>query len=169
MKTNITIGDKMAQKVEIVYWKDYIGGKLKSKVRDIEPYGFQLSPIAEWKMLVVDEDVAVEEGKIKCIKIKELEIPEYTIVSPLPIMRHALGCVLDVFQPGEPKKVEERKKITGVLFLPIKGGIIKKGQLVGVINVRYVKTGALKRIKSILSKWAEEARWVEDYGGIRWE
>ena len=81
-------------------------------------------------------------------------------------MRHALGTVLDVFQPGEPKKVEDEKVITSVVFLPVTSGTVEKGQLVGVINVRYVKTSALKKLKEAIVKELEEARWVPDKGGI---
>jgi len=155
--------------VEIVYWKDSINGEIASKKISIEPYGYQLSDFAEWKMLIAAKDVSIKENKIAVVDIEELKIPKNTIVSPLSIMRHALGSVVDVFQPGEPKKVEDEKIIKSVLFLPIKDGIIKRGQLVGVINVRYVRIGKIKKISELIKKWLDEASWGVDKGGIVFE
>ncbi len=155
--------------VEIVYWEDSINEKIATKKVDIEPYGYQLSDFAEWKMLIAAKDVKVEANKVAIVEIEELYIPKNTIVSPLSIMRHALGSVVDIFQPGEPKKVEEDKTIKAVVFLPIKDGLIKKGQLVGVINVRYVRIGTIKRISELIAKWLDEATWGVDKGGIIFE
>jgi hypothetical protein len=153
--------------VDVVYWKDRIKGELIKEKIDVEPYGFQLSPIAEWKIIVPAQDVDVEENKICIIDIKPIEIPENAIVSPLPIMKHALGVLLDLYTPEGPKKVEERKRITQAVFLPVYSGTVRKGELLGVINVRYVKPGTLSKISKMISEWAEKAKWVEDVGGIR--
>ena len=152
--------------VEVVYWKNDIGGVISKKKVDVLPYGYQLSNIAEWRMLIAAEDVEVRAFKPTIIKIEKVDIPENTIVSPLSIMRHALGTVIDVFQPGEPKKVEEKKTITSVVFMPVEDGNVERGQLIGVINVRYVKTSTLKKLKKAIIKELEEARWVPDKGGI---
>ncbi|AGK60424.1 hypothetical protein Asulf_00397 [Archaeoglobus sulfaticallidus PM70-1] len=155
--------------VEIVYWDDRINGSLKSDKINVEPYGFQLSPIAEWRILISAEDKEVEESKVCAIDVEPIDVPENAIVSPLPIMRHALGVLLDVYVPGKLKKVEESKKITQAIFLPVMSGKIRKGELIGVINIRYVKTSTLNKISKMLSEWAEKAKWAEDIGGIRWE
>ena len=156
-------------KVEIVYWKNEVGGELDKKTIKVEPYGYHLTNIAEWKMLIAAEDIDVVAYKPAVVSIEKITIPKNTIVSPLSIMRHALGVVIDVFQPGEPKKVEEEKTITSAIFLPIESGTIKKGQLIGVINVRYVKTSTLKKLKEAIIKELEEARWVPEKGGIVFE
>jgi len=155
--------------VEIVYWKDAINGEIATKKVSIEPYGYQLSDFAEWKMLIAAKDVNVEANKVAIIDVEELKIPKNTIVFPLSIMRHALGSVVDVFQPGEPRKVEDSKVIKSVLFLPIKDGTVKKGQLIGVINIRYVRISTIKRISELITKWLDEATWGVDKGGIVFE
>jgi hypothetical protein len=156
-----------SQKVEVVYWRDRIKGKIESKEIDIEPYGYQLSPFAEWRIIVANEDKKVEASKVTVVDIEPVDIPENTVVSPLPIMRHALGILLDIYSPEGLKKVEESKKITQAIFLPVFDGTIKKGELLGVINIRYVKTRSINKIADILSKWVDSVGWAEDVGGIR--
>ncbi len=133
--------------VDIVYWVDRVGGVI-DKIRDIElkPFGYKMAPIAQWKVLVAAEDVFVEKGKPCVIKIKPVIIPENTIVGPLNIMRHAFGTVIDVIECGIPDKVEEKKCISEVLFIPIESGVVKKGDLIGVLKVFYIRTGLLARI-----------------------
>ncbi|MBO8182933.1 MAG: DUF22 domain-containing protein [Archaeoglobus sp.] len=156
-----------SEKIDIVYWKDKIKGELERKTIEIEPFGFQLSSIAEWKMLISAKDVEVVESKVCVIDVQETAIPKNAIISILPVMRHALGLVLDVFGPDGLKKIEEEKKISQTVFLPISNGTVKKGELIGVINVQYVKTSALSKISEMISKWVEGAKWAEDVGGIR--
>ncbi len=155
--------------VDVTYWKDKIGGEAVKKSVKVEPYGYRLTNIAEWRMLVAAENTEVKAFEPAVIEIEKVVVPKNTIVSPLSIMRHALGTVIDVFQPGEPKKVEDEKIITHVVFLPVISGRVEKGELVGVINIRYVKTSALKRLKEAIVKELEEARWVPDKGGMVFE
>ena len=152
--------------VEIVYWKNAIDEEISIKKVSIQSYGYQLSNFAEWKILTAAKDVDVEANKVAIVDVEELKIPKNTVISPLSIMRHALGIVVDVFQPGEPKRVEDEKVIRSAVFLPIKDGTIKKGQLIGVINVRYVKISAIKKISELITKWLDEAAWGVDKGGI---
>ncbi|MEM4702098.1 MAG: DUF22 domain-containing protein, partial [Archaeoglobaceae archaeon] len=85
----------------------------------------------------------VEKGKPCIVKVKTITLPANTFVGPLNIMRHALGCVLDVVECGVPTRVEEEKCINNVVFLPIESGEIKKGDIVGVLKVFFVRTGLL--------------------------
>lgn len=136
-------------KLKMVYWEDEIGGRIEEMEIELEPFGYKMSPIMQWKSLVADEDVCIEKGQPTIVKIKTIEIPENTMVGPLHIMRHALGCVVDVVECGVPGKVEEDKCIDQVLFLPVESGEIKKGDLVGVLKVFFVKTGLLSRILNL--------------------
>jgi len=156
-----------SKKIEVVYWKDRIKGKVERKIIEIEPFGFQLSSIAEWKMLISSKETEVRENEISIINVEEIKLPKNAVISILPVMRHALGVILDIYGPNGIKKIEEERTITQAVFLPVSSGKIKKGELIGVINVQYVKTSTLSKISEMLSKWAESAKWVEDVGGIR--
>jgi hypothetical protein len=129
-----------------VYWADTIGGKTEKIQIELKPFGYRMAPVTQWKTLIADEDIYVEMGKPTIIKVKTIEIPENTIIGPLNIMRHALGCVVDVVECGIPEKVEEDKCISQVLFMPIESGEVKKGDLVGVLKVFFIRTGLLSRL-----------------------
>ncbi len=130
-------------KVNLVYWLDKIGGTIDRIQIDLKPFGYKLSPVTQWKMLIADEDVTVEKGTPTVIKVKNITLPGNTMVGPLSIMRHALGTVKDIVECGIPDKIEGEKCIDQVLFIPVESGEIKKGDLVGVLKVFFVKTGLL--------------------------
>jgi len=140
-------GDKM--KVDLVYWLDRFGGRTDRLEIELKPFGYRMAPITQWKTLIANEDVKVEKGKPTVIKTKTVEIPENTMVGPLNIMRHALGVTLDVVECGIPDKVEENKCINEVLFLPVDDGEVRKGDLIGVLKVFFIRTGLLSRLFSI--------------------
>lgn len=133
-------------KVRMVYWADTIGGRVEDLELELKPFGYKMAPITQWKSLIADEDIYVEKGEPRIVKIKTIEIPENTMVGPPHIMRHALGSVIDIVECGIPERVEEDKCINQVLFLPIESGEIKKGDLVGVLKVFFVRAGLLSRI-----------------------
>jgi len=133
-------------KVEMLYWVDYVGGKVERLDVELKPFGYKMAPVTQWKTLIADEDVEVERGKPVVVKVRTVDIPENTIVGPLNIMRHALGTVIDVVECGIPDRVEEEKCIDQVLFVPVDDGVIKAGDLVGVLKVFFIKTGLLSRI-----------------------
>ena len=133
-------------KVKMTYWEDTIGGKIEEIDVELAPFGYKMAPVTQWKTLIADEEVCVERGEPTIIKIKTVEVPENTIVGPLHIMRHALGTVIDVVECGVPGRVEDEKCIRHVLFLPVDSGEVKEGDLVGVLNVVFVRTGLLSRL-----------------------
>ena len=133
-------------KVKMSYWEDAIGGKIEEIDVEFVPFGYKMAPVTQWKTLIADEEVCVEKGEPTIIKIKTVEVPENTIVGPLHIMRHALGTVIDVVECGVPGKVEDEKCIRHVLFLPVESGEVKEGDLVGVLNVVFVRTGLFSRL-----------------------
>lgn len=54
-------------------------------------------------------------------------------------MRHALGAVLSVLHDGMPRYIETVSYADKVLFMPICDGEIKKNNLLGVVDIVYVK------------------------------
>ena len=133
-------------KAEMLYWVDRVGGKVEKLEVELKPFGYKMAPVTQWKTLIADGDAEVERGKPTIIKVKTIEIPENTIVGPLNIMRHALGVVADVVECGIPGRVEEDKCVSQVLFVPIEDGVVKDGDLVGVLKVFFIRTGLLSRI-----------------------
>ena len=133
-------------KVAVTYWADEIGGKVEHMEMDLKPFGYRMAPVTQWEILIADEDKKVEKGKPVIVKIKPIFLPPNTMVGPLSIMRHALGIVSDVVECGIPERVEDEKCISKVLFIPVDNGEIKKGDLVGVLKVFYIKTGLLNRL-----------------------
>jgi hypothetical protein len=136
-------------KVDLVYWADRFGGRTDKLEIELKPFGYRMAPITQWKTLIADEEVRVERGKPVVIKTKTVEIPENTMVGPLNIMRHALGVMLDVVECGIPDKVEESKCISKVLFLPVDDGVVREGDLIGVLKVFFIRTGLFSRILSL--------------------
>ncbi|MET1124099.1 MAG: DUF22 domain-containing protein [Archaeoglobaceae archaeon] len=135
--------------MNMLYWIDEVGGRVERLSIELKPFGYRMAPFTQWEILVAAEDVKVEKGKPAVLKIEPIFLPQNSIVGPLSIMRHALGSVLDIVECGIPKRVEDEKCISRVLFMPVESGEIKKGDLVGVLKVFFIKTGLLARIFSV--------------------
>ncbi|MBA1341712.1 MAG: hypothetical protein C5S40_06175 [ANME-2 cluster archaeon] len=98
------------------------------------PYYFTISTEGKWEMLISAGDLEVKKGDIIQIPIKKTVVYENTVSLPCAFCHHALGTVLKVQSEGAAL-VESERIISNVVFLPILDGIIKKGDLLGVINV----------------------------------
>lgn len=130
--------------MEVVYWKE-IGKEMASIRMKKESVRYRIAPFVQWKVLISENDMKVTRGKPTILKIREVEIPENTILAPLSIMRHALGATVDVIEKGI-SRVEQEKRITHVIFLPVEDGIVEKGDIVGVLKVYFVKTGIIDKM-----------------------
>ncbi len=123
----------------VVYWEDDVGGKLKRVDKRMDEYAYKIVGIGEWKALIADEDKTVEKGKPEVIRIKKVEFPPNSVCFILGRMRHALGAVIDVLHGGIPRYVETVSYADRVIFLPICDGEVKKNDLLGVVDLVYVK------------------------------
>jgi hypothetical protein len=121
-------------KVGTVYFKDFERLESVREEIDVRPSAFKMANVAYWKNLIADQEVEVRKNTISLIKIKSLSIPSHTIISPLSIMRHALGSVIDIYS-DRPVRVEDRKKIVSAAFFAIEDGVVEKGDLIGVVKV----------------------------------
>lgn len=139
--------------VNIVYRKN---GEIEREKTEVPEYWYRRWNVAEWLPLIADEDTYVRPGEARFLRIKRVEIPPETIPVPLSMMRHAFGTVIDVYHAGKPKKVEEQKTITHVLFMPVFEGEIRRGDVVGILNVYYISTG--ERIRSLMRFFTEAYR-----------
>ena len=98
------------------------------------PYNFTISTEGKWEMLISAGDVEVKKGDVIQIPIKKTVVYENTVSLPCAFCHHALGTVLKVQSEGAAL-VESERNILNVVFLPILDGMIRKGDLLGVINV----------------------------------
>ncbi|MET1124303.1 MAG: DUF22 domain-containing protein [Archaeoglobaceae archaeon] len=163
MRREFTKKFVILMEADIAYWIDRVGGTVDRIHVDIKPFGYRIAPVVQWRTLVASEDLSVEKGVPAVLKVKTLSLPNNTIIEPLSIMRHALGCVVDVVECGIPEKVEEEKCIDQVLFLPVESGEIREGDLVGVLKVYYVKTGLLNRLFSLRAPKVELREEIVDF------
>ncbi len=99
--------------------------------------------LGEWRMLISEEDVKLIPGNSRLIKVRNIEIPPNGIPVPLYGYRPPFGTVLDIYSPGRPRRIEERKIITHALFVPFEEAEIKRGDILGVINVYSVAVGGI--------------------------
>ncbi len=141
--------------IELVYWKDKIGGETERLVTEAFSYGFTVGPHGEWEMVIAKEDKEVRKNELVNIKIGEIEVPPKSIVLPCPIMRHALGIVSSLTTAGKPMPVEEKRVLDEVIFHPLYDGKVCKGELLCVVNIFYT---AIERIlaRGAAEKWLRE-------------
>ena len=75
-------------------------------------------------------------GEPTIIAVNPIKLPKNTITYPVSVMRHAYGSFLDIYLHGPPKKVEEEgRTIRKIVFLPVLDGEVKKGELLGILNI----------------------------------
>jgi hypothetical protein len=106
-------------------------------------------------MIIADENCRVRRGEVKEIAIRPIKLEENTVVYPLYIMRNAFGSVVDVIEKRR-SRVEEKKEINKAIFLPVFDGEIKRGQLLGVVNVYSVEVQPYEVIWRWLEEWQSE-------------
>jgi hypothetical protein len=142
-------------KIELVCWKDKIGGETERRVVDAFSYGFTVGTHGEWEMVIAKEDKEVRKNELENIKIEEVELPPKAIVLPCNIMRHALGIVSSLAAVGLPKNVEEKRVLNEALFHSISDGKVGKGELLCVVNIFYA---AVERrlARGAAEKWLRE-------------
>ncbi|MCD6493434.1 MAG: DUF22 domain-containing protein [Archaeoglobaceae archaeon] len=137
---------------DIVYWKDEVGGEIGRIHRKMDEYAYKIVGIGEWRALISAEDVKIKAKSPIIIKINKVEFPPNSIGLMLARMRHALGAVIELLHSGEPKYVEKVRYADQVLFLPIFDGEIKKGELLGVVNIFYIKPVKKSKIEHVFEK-----------------
>lgn len=131
------------------YWVDTVGGRVGEIEFETKPFGFRTAPITQLKPLIASEDVTLEKGKPAVIDVETLAIPNNTMVGPLHGFGHAAGSVTDVLECGIPLRVEDEKCVNQVVFLPVEDGDVKKGDLLGVLKVFFIKTSTLSKLFSV--------------------
>lgn len=119
--------------VRIVYADEK--GKSKAEVVDIGDYEYTIATRGAWRVLIAEEDVEFMAGEMKRVRVRKTTIPRDTITLGCPISRHVLGSVISVGKLGKPQPVENEREIDYAIFQAVERGKIKKGDLIGVLNV----------------------------------
>lgn len=94
----------------IVYWEKDLSRLIKEPI-EIRSFSYRIAPIVAWQPIIADEDKTVEKGKVEIVKIKEITLPENTMVSNLRLLRNEIGVLVTLCRFGKPYLVEEKKKI----------------------------------------------------------
>jgi hypothetical protein len=90
-------------------------------------------------MLVAEERKDVKANRIEYFKVKQIEVPESSIVLPSFWARHPLGFVVGAVEAGLPKGIDERRTIREVVFYPLASGSVQSNDVLGVVNVLYAQ------------------------------
>ncbi len=133
-------------------------GRRRMQVRE---YGYRRRHIAEWVPLVADEDVDVTSGDVREVPVRKVRLPSQTVPTPLGIVRHPLGTVIDV-KGKSPRKVEEGYTIDSAVFVSIRSGKIERGDLIGVLSNYYISLGDMPSGSPVLGR--QEFNLVYDRG-----
>ncbi len=123
-----------SQEVNLVFRKD---GKIVRKRLELQPFGFKRSEIGILQPVVAAEDVEFRKGEVKSIPIEEINLPNSTVVQPLHERNHPFGVMIDVME-DRPRLVEEDRRIVNAVFFAHTDGEVRKGDLIGVLNVYHV-------------------------------
>jgi hypothetical protein len=144
--------DKKPREFSLVCKK---GDRVERKKITSSPLGFKRNSIARWECLISDEDRVVKRGEPIVLKIKDVKIPKNTFPYQFSIARHAFGATLDVYAES-PEKVEEGFVAKRVVFMPLTDGTIRKGELVGIINLYSIEIASLEKVQGWLNVWIDE-------------
>ncbi len=123
------------ERASLVYWKE---GKLVREETDIQSTYFFQSSVYEYIPIISAENMKVKKGELKIIKTVGFKAPKNTVLDSLFTMRNALGDIVDIFRDGKPRKIETTREISKVVFLPVRDGEIKKGDLLNVAALHHV-------------------------------
>jgi hypothetical protein len=151
--------DKKPERVNLVYRED---SRVMRREVEVPPLGFKRGQVARWECLISDEDKKVRYGEPTILKIKDLVIPRNTIPYPFAIARHAYGTCVDLYMEV-PRKVEEEFVARKVVFLPIADGKIRKGEIVGILNLYTIEIAGISKVKEWLDSWVDEVGEVFSY------
>lgn len=133
-------------------------GEVKRRAIKTKSVGYLRTFSGYWVPIVSEEELEVKAGEIVSVKVRDIFIPEYTVVSPIHTPTHALGCVLDL-RTDKPRKIEEKKSVSEIIFLPVMDGKIEKNDLLGSLSVHEVYfTWTLTLFPEVPKERLEEVR-----------
>jgi len=105
---------------------------------------------------LADETREVKYGEPCLVRIKKIMVPQNTIVYPMSIVRHAYGAFVDLYSDIPLQRVEEERVANMAVFYPIADGMIKSGEIIGIVNLYSVEVGSPTKVKQWLDNWLDE-------------
>lgn len=120
------------------------------------PYELSLDPTAYWDLIISAERKEVKKREFTVIKIEEIKFPQNSLVIPVGIIKHALGEVVDLLPS------EKAGHIDGVLFLPTEKGIIKNGEILGIVKICGSVPLDDNKLLELIKKWGDRLKNWED-------
>lgn len=87
-------------------------------------------------MMIADEDLDVKKGECVNIRIRPLTLHSHTIALPCAFNQHPIVTALRVHEGRcAPKPVEAQRTVRYVIALALSDGEVRKGDLLGVLNI----------------------------------
>lgn len=111
-----------------------IGDTIEHEDVEAVPYTIMLSNRGKWELLVADNDVTFKANEMKEITVDMIYVPVNCLVLPDAYNYHAIGSVMDIRHEGL-SLVEAERCISKVNFIASCDGVVKKGDLLGVVTI----------------------------------
>ncbi|MCK5660867.1 MAG: DUF22 domain-containing protein [Methanosarcinales archaeon] len=111
-----------------------LGDAIEHENVEAVPYSIMLSNRGKWEMLVADNDTSIKANEMKEINVGTICIPVNCLALPDAYNYHGLGSVMDIRHEGLAL-VETERCINKVNFIASYDGVIKKGDLLGVVTI----------------------------------
>ena len=121
-----------SQTIQIVSPTDH--GPERIRV-EASPYEFTIATRAKWEMVIADEDMTIAKGAFEKIKIREVTLQRDLLALLCAFTPHALASVVRVGSGAGAAPVERDRCIRVAYILGQETGEIKKGDLLGVLNI----------------------------------
>lgn len=99
------------------------------------PYEFTIATRAKWEMIIADEDIAIGEGKLEKIKVKEIVVQKDMLAMPCAFSHHPVASVVKVKTRDGPAPIETDRVVNSAFIIGQESGVIKKGDLLSVLNL----------------------------------
>ncbi len=122
----------MSEIINVVTRKN--GKIIRKKVR-ASPYEFTIATRAKWEMVIANEDVNIEAGKVERIKVKEIKVQKDMIAMPCAFNHNPLVSVIKVGAKDGPAPMETERIISTAYVVGHESGEIKKGDLLSILNL----------------------------------
>ena len=143
-------------KPTLVVWKDKEMSEIVRIPVEAAPIAYKTAPYAYWKLIVADEYLEIRKNETVVVKVRKIQLPGNTIISPLSVMRNRYGIVLDVYESYPPRmKIELPREIEYAAFLPVQDGEIRKGDMLGVVKVFVVGVGRAEEMTKLKASDAD--------------
>ncbi len=125
------------------------------------PYELSLDPTTYWDLIISAEKKEVKKRKFTVIKIEEIKFSQNSLVIPVSIIKHAFGEVVDLLPSEKAGYIDE------VLFLPTENGVIKNGDILGIVKICGSVPLDDGKLLELIKKWGESLRnWEDKMGEI---